>query len=135
VRFRSGPAAVEITKRRRRVSTQVCAEGAFDDADYDVTYTTRLAYLRQSLTTEFGHEILFVGSGGVFKYGDPSKVRSNVHRELIFMLRRQSRALPPRSGGVRAAANAVKRFMRRALAQGEQDLYDLQRWTAFGEQR
>jgi hypothetical protein len=135
VRFRNGPAAVEITKRGGRVSTQIREEAELDESGYDVIYTTRLAYLRQSLTTEFGHEILFVGSGGIFRYGDPSKVRSNVHRELMFMLRHQPRALPPRPGGLRAAAGAVKRFVRRALGLGELDLYDLQRWTVFGKQR
>jgi hypothetical protein len=132
IRFRNGPAAVEVTKRAAAVMTRLRAEGELDESAYDVTYTTRLAYLRQSLTTEFGHEVLFVGSGGVFRYRDPAKVRSNLHRELMFMLRHQPRALPPRSGGVRAAAGSVKRLMRRALGQGGQDLYDLQRWTVFG---
>jgi hypothetical protein len=58
-----------------------------------------------------------------------------LHRELIFMLRHQPTALPPRSGGLRAIAGAVRRFMRRALGQGGQDLYDLQRWTVFGGQQ
>jgi hypothetical protein len=135
VRFRSGAAAIEISKHAGRVSTQICAEHKLDESRYDVIYTTRLAYLRQSLATEFGHEILFVGSGGIFRYSDASKVRFNVHRELMFMLQRQPRARPPRTSGLRAAAGTVKRFMRRALGRGALDLYDLQRWTVFGEQR
>jgi hypothetical protein len=134
VRFRNSPAAVEITKRAGRVRTQVRAEGC-EESDCDVVYTTRLAYLRQSLTTEFGHEILFVGSGGLFRYSDASKVQSNVHRELMFMLRHQAKPLPPRPGGLRATAAAVKQFTRCALGKAEHDLYDLQRWTVFGEQR
>jgi hypothetical protein len=134
IRFRNGAAALEITKTKKQIRTQIRAEGELDESDYDVTYTTRLAYLRQSLTTEFGHEILFVGSGGIFKYADPSRVQSNVHRELMFMMRRQPTALPPRRpGGLRSGVRKIKQFVKAVLGRSEQDLYDLQRWTVFGK--
>jgi hypothetical protein len=132
IRFRNGAAALEITKTTEHIETQIRAEGELDESDYDVTYTTRLAYLRQSLTTEFGHEILFVGSGGIFKYVDPTRVQSNVHRELMFMMRRQLTALPRRPNGLRRGLRKMKQFAKAVLGRSEQDLYDLQRWTVFG---
>jgi len=34
----------------------------------------------------YGHEILFVGSGGVFRYDRADDAKRNLHREFVVML-------------------------------------------------
>jgi hypothetical protein len=54
----------------------------------DVIFSTRLPYLKWALTSD-GNEILFVGSGGIFEYSQRSKVKTNVHREIIHLIRKR----------------------------------------------
>jgi L-ascorbate metabolism protein UlaG (beta-lactamase superfamily) len=131
IRFRNGATAIEILKTGDRIDTSLVPEGGLDERGYDVTYITRLGYLRQSLTTEFGNEILFVGSGGIFRYADPSKVRANLHGELIAMMRRHARAPAARPRGVRRAISRLKQAVKAVLRRRDDDLYDLERWTVF----
>ena len=59
VQFRNFPAAIAIAKRGGQIDVS-----AVDDPkpeSYDIVYVTRLHYVRWSLTTPHGHEILFVG--------------------------------------------------------------------------
>lgn len=95
---------------------------------YDLIYTTRLPYLHWSLTTEYGHEILFVGSGGIFDYPDQERMSRNLHRELMVMMRRQDTARPPRPDQSGVSAK-LKGAVKKLLGMQSDDLYDLGRWT------
>jgi L-ascorbate metabolism protein UlaG (beta-lactamase superfamily) len=131
IRFRNGAAAIEILKTGDRIDTMLVPEDGLDERRYDVTYITRLGYLRQSLTTDFGYEILLVGSGGIFRYADPSRVRANLHGELITMMRHHVRAPAARPRGVRRAIRRLKQAVKAVLRRRDGDMYELERWTVF----
>jgi L-ascorbate metabolism protein UlaG (beta-lactamase superfamily) len=131
IQFRNGAAAIEIVKTRDGIETEVVRTGELDGRKYDLTYITRLAYLRQSLTTDFGYEILLVGSGGILTYGDRSKVPDNLHQQLIAMMRRHVKAPVVRPGGARGAIRLLKRWLKALLGRREEDLYDVNRWTVY----
>jgi hypothetical protein len=98
---------------------------------YDVILTTRLPYLRQSFTVPFGHEVMFIGSGCLFEYSDRTKVRRNIHKELIHLVRRHSAPLVPRRRGFLHLAEKAKGAIKRMFGMAELDLYDLESWTVF----
>jgi hypothetical protein len=128
IRFHNGEWGVRIEKRGPHLSVEpVPVQGQ----TFDVAYTTRLAYLKGALTRLFGDEILFVGSGGVFEYADPSRARGNLHRELMHLLR--SEATPPASRGPRPSGLVyrAKQIVKRMLGRTELELYDLGTWTVF----
>src|SRR6266511_3681857 len=87
LQFRGASAGIVVTKARGKVNMEVVEESGLSKQAYDLVYRTRASYLRQSLTTPYGHEILFVGSGGIFEFSDPAKVRPAIHRELMTILR------------------------------------------------
>jgi len=99
----------------------------------DVIYSTRLPYLKWALTSEFGNEILFVGSGGIFEYSQRSKVKTNVHRELIHLIRKESRPPRARKNIGSQLIHWAKGLIKRALGKNERDLYDLNAWTIYHE--
>lgn len=130
IEFHNSAHGIEVVKRGGGIdASTVVVTPASRRADYDVTYRTRLAYLKRSYTEPFGDEILFVGSGGIFSYRDAAMARRNLHRELKFLLTRQTQSVParPRVGFVALAKRAAKRVLGR---EGE-DLYDLAAWTVF----
>lgn len=127
LRFRSLDQGIEVV--RRGTTIDISKVDVPDDASYDVVMTTRAHYLRASLTTPYGNEILFVGSGVQFRYSRPELVPLNLHRYLMRLSRLQ---------GPAQAANApettVQRLKRRVqglLRPREPDLYDLATWTVF----
>ena len=130
VQIKGASAGIRVEKTGRRVTAKVTEDVAATAKTYDVVYRTRASYLRQSLTTPYGHEILFVGSGGIFEFSDPAKVRPAIHRELMTILRpfdSQAVRSPIRPSPVVAA----KRLLKRLLGVSRQDLYDLEKWTVF----
>jgi hypothetical protein len=98
-----------------------------------VIYTTRLSYLKWSLTMPYGEEILFVGSGGVFEYTDAAQAQQNLHRQLMLLLDNQTQAPSSRFGTSCRLVHTTKRRLKRLLGRGEQDLYDLGSWIVFGD--
>ena len=60
-----------IEKRGRHLDLQRVDAGEGKLPAFDVMYTTRLQYLRNSLAQRYGNEILFVGSGGIFRIRRP----------------------------------------------------------------
>ena len=84
VRFRNYATGISIVKRGADVVIE--PEPSPKSEACDVTYITRLQYIKWSLSSQYGHEILFVGSGGIFEYASQAKARENVHRELAVML-------------------------------------------------
>jgi L-ascorbate metabolism protein UlaG (beta-lactamase superfamily) len=126
---------IEVIKRNSSLEVAVVPLGVTPEAAYDVVFKSRSSYVRGSLTTAYGHETLFVGSGGRFVYPDAERITANVHAELMAMLR------PPQEGGrrrMRAPGGpipALKQLVKRVLGRVEEDLYDLRRWTAWQESR
>jgi len=129
IEFHNSAQGIEVVKHGSRIDARRVPVTPASRHGYDVTYRTRLAYLKRSYTEPFGDEILFVGSGGIFSYRDAALARRNLHRELKFLLTRQAHPVPPRPrpGFVSLAKRAAKRVLGR---EGE-DLYDLGAWTVF----
>src|SRR5215813_877717 len=87
IEIKGAAAAIVVVKRGPAVYVTV-SDGPKGKGDpYDVVYHTRASYLRQSLLTPYGHEVLFVGSGGIFEFPRVAAVSSGVHREMMTMVR------------------------------------------------
>jgi hypothetical protein len=129
IRFRNGQAGICIHKNGQDLGlTRVpIVKGCGDE--YDLVYTTRIAYLKWSLTRPYGDEILFVGSGGIFEYCDPAKVSLNLHRELIQIVKRADRPLKARSRRSSGLLAAAKEALKKVVRGSEHDLYDLGQWS------
>lgn len=132
VRFRNCDAAIEIAKTGRRLEVRTVDSHAASPGEYDVTYVTRLPYVKWSLTSPYGHEILFVGSGGIFEYRDRKKATTNLHRELMTLLAPHGAPLPARRRQPPGPIRKAKQVVKRLLGRDRPDLYDLSAWTAFG---
>jgi hypothetical protein len=131
IELRGAELGIEVTKRGESIAVLSTPVGRRRPQGYDLVYRTRIAYLRQSLTTTYGHETLFVGSGGIFEYLDRATARSGLHREIMVMLRPADQAPPARVGGRAGMLGMARRVARRLLGRAGQDLYDLERWTVF----
>src|SRR5215471_3366804 len=87
IRIKGASTGIEVAKRGAHVMATE-TDGALSDArPYDVVYRTRALYLRQSLVTPYGHEVLFVGSRGIFASFRVGSVGPGVHREMMTMAR------------------------------------------------
>ncbi len=134
VRLRACRTGIEVCKSASGIEIAVVDADDAVAASYDLTYTTRAHYLRASLTTEFGHEILWVGSGGIFRYARRQDVKRALHRELMpLMSNYEHAALPRRSAP--STAHRVKRALRRIIKGKSADLYDLEAWTVYATGR
>jgi hypothetical protein len=128
--FRGTETALVVEKAGSRVSVKPIERAQVRPEDYDLVYRTRVSYLRNSLATPFGHEVLFVGSGGIFEYTRASGVKSNLHREVMVIV--DGSATPvPRLTGARRYLHAFKQLVKRVLGRQEVGLYDLAAWTVF----
>jgi hypothetical protein len=128
IRFRECEDGFVLSKRGRRVEL---SDVVSSDAACDVVFTTRLHYLRRALTSSYGHEVLFVGSGCTFTYRDRRDADRNLHRELLPLLRQPSG--PPRSryGDSSPLVYAFKQRVKAAIGRQDEDLYDLAAWTVY----
>jgi hypothetical protein len=124
LRFRNSDSCLRISKLGSELTVEICPCPADPGEDYDITYTTRLPYLRRSLTLAHGNETLFVGSGGIFAYKDASRVRENLHEELMIIM---SRGGPPGS----RVKKDLKRLIKAAINRDDWDMYNLYRWTVW----
>jgi hypothetical protein len=131
IRFRDAGLGIDVAKRDGRVTVRATPADADAGPPADLVLTTRLAYLQRSLTEEYGYELLYVGSGGVFEYADRARVRSSLHREILAMVRQMTRPPVRRGSEAQGALARVKTLLRRALRRRRPDLYDLEEWTVF----
>jgi hypothetical protein len=129
VQFRNFGAAIEIIKRGAQI--EVSAVHDPGPESYDIVYVTRLHYVRWSLTTPHGHEILFVGSGGIFKYTNAADAKRNLHRELTVILTPHDACPPSRFGSDPRWLYRLKRIVKTLLGRRPRDLYDLAAWTVW----
>jgi L-ascorbate metabolism protein UlaG (beta-lactamase superfamily) len=129
IRFRNFATGISIVKRDRSITVAAAPGGRLEDAN--VTYVTRLHYVRWSLSSRYGHEILFVGSGGIFCYSRAEDARRNLHRELAVMLVPHETCPPSRFGASSRGLFLLKRAIKRGLGRSPEDLYDLATWTVW----
>jgi len=131
IRFRNHPNGISIVKHGSNIN--ISEDSNPQASNYDVLYITRTHYLKVSLTTEYGNEILFVGSGGIFEYTDISKVRRNLHRELKVALIYHNSPPSSRYGSNSPAMYWLKQKVKLMLGQKPSniDLYDLRTWTVW----
>jgi hypothetical protein len=129
LRFRNYPKGICIVKTGKDFSVE--PELNSTPHVYDVTYTTRLQYIKWSLTSKYGHEILFVGSGGIFEYFTAEKAKENVHREFMTIL--VPHETPPKSrfGGRPMWVHRLKQLIKALVGKPTSDLYDLGAWTVW----
>ncbi len=130
IAVKSAPVAIEIAKRGPEVVVQLVDEPCSRRA-YDIVFTTRFSYLRRTLVTQHGHEVIFVGSGGIFAYRDRRQADRNLHHEMRPLLCRLERAPPSRWGDQPKWLYDAKRLIKRLIGRQEQDLYDLAAWTVI----
>ena len=129
VRFRNHAKGISVVKQSKNYTIE--PDLAPDPKHYDVTYTTRLQYIKWSLTSKYGHEILFVGSGGMFDYTDRSTVKKNIHRELMVILLPHETPLKSRFGNQPFWLYQLKHLVKDFAGKRPPDLYDLDTWTAW----
>ena len=130
IRLRNSDRGIVVQKRGDALS--VAARQPAPDERFEVIYTTRLAYLRWALTQPFGDEILFVGSGGIFEFPDQATARTNIHRELVDLIRKRQGPTRQRRGAVSQLKLSAKQIVKRMLRRSpDVDLYDVVDWTVF----
>jgi hypothetical protein len=123
--------AIEMRKRGNDISATVVPRSAADGDAYDIVFTTAFSYLRRTFTTPYGHETLFVGSGCTIRYRERARVRDNLHRELMAVLKQMDRAPRSRFGDQPRLLYEIKQSIRHLLGRREADLYDLDAWTVY----
>jgi L-ascorbate metabolism protein UlaG (beta-lactamase superfamily) len=124
-------AAKCLVLRKRGTDLSLVATASEQVGAADMYYTTRCAYLRWALQRPYGDELLFVGSGGIFEYGNREMASRALHRELISLIGNQPmqrRRLAPADQGL---LTRVKQQVKRMLGRSDRDLYDLLGWTVF----
>jgi hypothetical protein len=133
IQFRGGDDAIAIKKKKAKFSFDIVSVDLASDQDIDVRFITRLPYLYESLSGPHGDKILFVGSGGIFKYSQSAKHRLGLHRELMVLMRQQTICPRSRYGKSFRTVSRLKRWAKNKKMQGrtERDLYDLRHWTEF----
>ncbi len=129
--IRGAEDAIEICKKGKSIELATRKLAELDRRSYDLILTTQSSYLRRTLTSDFGHETLFVGSGCIFEYTSREKAEQNLHRELRPLL--NNNTLPPRSrfGDQPKLMYQLKQSVKKAVGRVDEDLYDLKRWTVF----
>ena len=131
IKLRNASHSIEINKRGEQISVFMISTDRAIKTDYDLVYTTRASYLKKSLTTPYGNEILFVGSGGIFEYINRSKLRSALHREIVAIVKKQERCPQPRYGPSGRFVFGAKMVVKKMLRLMPEDLYDLEKWTVY----
>jgi len=132
IRFRNHLNGISIIKINDDITISENSDSLV--SSYDLIYITRAHYLKSSLTSKYGNEILFVGSGGIFEYTDNSKVKLNLHRELTEMLKSHDSPPISRYGDNSHFMYWLKQKIKALLGQKPaniSDLYDLEAWTVW----
>jgi hypothetical protein len=129
--IRGSDRAIEMRKRGNDISAKAMTPTAADRGACDLVFTTMFSYLRRTFTTPYGDETLFVGSGCTIQYNDAARVRENLHRELLAVLKQLKR--PPRSrfGDQPRLLYEVKQGIKQLVGRKGDDLYDLDSWTVY----
>lgn len=131
VRLRNSQFGIAFSKSGASLDLQRIKDEGGTDTSHDVIFTTRLPYLRQSLTLPFGDEVMFVGSGCLIEYNDREGAKRNIHKELIKLVSRHTVPMMPRTNPESGHIRKIKHMIKRMLGRVEIDLYDLDSWTVY----
>ena len=131
VRFKNSKAGIEIVKRSHELAVNAVMSDLHTTQNYDLIYTTRMQYFKRSLTSAYGHETLFVGSGGIFEYTSSNRIGSRLHQELIDMVRQINNPPVRRCSKAKPLLTTAKRLLKKLVSRTDDHLYDLQKWTVF----
>lgn len=129
--FRNSAQGVLIEKRKQDIAVTNVNTVGEARPQFDIMYTSRVAYIKNSLTQRYGHEILFVGSGGIFEYANQRLVKFNLHRDFQRILRKPSGTPQKRYGASSKYAFKAKETIKKILGRKAVDLYDLDSWTVY----
>ena len=129
IEFRDALSKIVISKRGGELDVE--SREDVSGLDPDVRYVTRAPYLKMSLTQQYGDEVLFVGSGGIFHLRSRATAEANVQRELRVILTRHDSPVRSRYGTSSAGVFRLKQFAKKLLGRREDDLYDLGSWIEF----
>ena len=121
--------AISIVKKAGGITVEPVALTAAMQPD--LTFTTRYSYLRRALTVPFGHETIFVGSGGIWSYRDRATAATHLHRELAVLLRQKIGPPPSRFGDQPRWRHHAKQAIKRLMGKRADNLYDLEMWTVY----
>ncbi|CAL1240446.1 MBL fold metallo-hydrolase [Candidatus Methylocalor cossyra] len=124
LRFRNGEHGLAIRKHGSRLAVEPVADADQARERFDLCFTTRLAYLRRSLSEPLGNETLFVGSGGIFRYANVEMLNHHLHEEVMEIVS------PFKPAGSRWRQD-LKRLAKRLIDRDDFDLYNAARWTVF----
>jgi len=124
IQFRGGDAGLRIAKVGQRVDVEKVTPASGVAGECDLVFTTKLSYLQRSLTTRYGNDLLFVGSGGVFQYNSLDAFNRGLNDELMILVS------PFYSSGSRLKRR-MKGILKRLVNRDELDLYNVKRWTVF----
>jgi hypothetical protein len=133
IRFPACEHAIAIEKGNARIGVSKLRSDRADSMNYDLTYTTRPAYLKRALSEPHGNEILFVGSGGIMHYAERPVPGEHLNRELIHILKYRDTAVPSRYGKWPTWLALAKARVRGLIDRSGPDLYDVAAWTVFRE--
>jgi hypothetical protein len=131
LRFRNAERGIEVFKAGKKVSAQMVSAETNGLGNHDLVFTTRLPYLKRSLDSRYGNEVLFVGSGCLFEFPDAETVSRKIHEEVRHLVRQHDACPPPRYGKSSALVFKSKQLVKGILGMRENDLYDLESWTVF----
>jgi len=128
--LKGGTSGISIRKTGTHVAVELTG-ASIDRGEYDLVFTTRFAYLRRALATPWGHEIIFVGSGGKWEYRTYEAAAAQLHNELAVLMRMLQ--TPPRSrfGDQARWLYGLKMWVKRSLGIPTKDIYDLLEWTVL----
>jgi len=129
--LRGSDTGIAIEKQSSRIHVEPTKRAEIESPAFDVTFETRAVYLRRSLQEDYANEVLFVGSGGVFRYRSRQDADRNLHRELVVILQKHDRCPASRYGDNPRWLYHVKRQAKRILGKETGDLYDLSRWVIY----
>lgn len=120
--------AIKIIKKNNHIDVSLVQRPTIGMNDYDLTLTVRYAYLRRCLSTDFGHEVLYVGSGCIFEYATSDRLRENLHNEIKMIIRKQNKAPKSRYGDQPKWLFDIKQLVNKIRGHKKEDLYDLNKW-------
>lgn len=121
---------IEIAKSGNQIDVRI-VPSSIGGRKYDIVFTTRLSYLRRALTTRYGSEVIFVGSGGIFTYQNRAAADANLHSELSVLLQYVTAAPSSRFGDQPRWLYELKRMIKSTIEKSEPNLYDLSEWVVY----
>ena len=120
--------SIEICKIGTEIVVETRSVSEIQASDYDIEFSSRYSYVRRALTQRYGNEVLFVGSGGIFKYRDNAQARENLHRELVTLLCFHEQPPSSRFGNQSKVLYLIKQKIKAIIGRTEFDYYDLNNW-------